>query len=385
MPTPIVCPICEEFLGNSIEEIPEKCRVCDTRKNEILHELSLLEKKTALPGSPEAAPSNVGKSPAKETAASVLSNPQSQVIVEEEVSEKAVAEQSETVIEHSQPVVAKETAPQEDVIFNEQHPPVAVQGQSQDVIQSQSQDVIFEDKADASQTASSEDVIFDNAATAVSSTVTPLPVQVPTPEPVPSGPRKSGASQLETFAIGYKYCPNCGAGFAKDFPEERCCHCQAHPALQAEAKGFPPGHYLVLYNDKHKAISYFHIDRAGSVIIGRASERSSLNDIDLTLAWKHHYQQDNLSGEEFQKKMSFLQGISRKHALVRYIHNERKYVLFHLSENNFTVVKYPTGERRERSPRDRTRVDLAPDCFIMLGNQEKSILMRYKVISKLQS
>lgn len=331
----ILCPICDEELGFTLEEIPEKCPICDTRRYEILQELGAAGK--------ESGAQAVVPAPDAESREYV----QGQVVVEDVTIRHEAADDA----------AAGASAYEEGVVFSDQ-----------------SEDVVFNEGAGdnpqelPSDVALDEDVVFDEGE-----------VQPPTGLP---GPRyqKSGASNLEHFPVGFKYCPSCGEGYSLESEQGNCRYCDGHPPLKLEEKGFAPGHYLVLYSDRKNAISYFRLDHAGSVIIGRSSERQSPNDIDVTLAWKNYYQRFCENPDEFKEKMRLLRGISRKHVLVRYVPAEKRYVMFHLSDNNFTVVQLPTGEKRTKPPRNRTRVDLVPGALVSMGNQQDFIVFRYKVV-----
>jgi hypothetical protein len=207
-----------------------------------------------------------------------------------------------------------------------------------------------------------------------------VPPTTPSHPPQFGGMGKSGASTLEILPIGFKYCSLCTQTYPKDY-EKDVCHCSSESRLEIIEQGFLPGHYLILYNDKKKAISYFRLETEGSIFIGRSNERGSSRDIDVSVAWKHHYQQHASDPEEFKQKMGLLKGISRKHALIRFSKEEQKYVLFHLSDKNYTTIQIPHGEKRVRAPKNRSKIELQPDTIISLGNQQEFILMRYKVLS----
>jgi len=213
----------------------------------------------------------------------------------------------------------------------------------------------------------------------------PEPVQQEEPEPVqqapvhdPNKPSKSGASDLEWLPFGYKYCPSCNAVYDKAVKETQCTKCAEHPVLTVVDKGFPPGDYLVLYNHERKAIAYFRLTREGSIFIGRSSERGSSSDIDLSLAWKHYYQRHYEGEEIFKERMRLLKGISRKHALVRYSKEDGHFLLFHLSDNNYTAIQLPDGEKRIRAPKNRKKVELQGNTILSLGNHKDFIILRFK-------
>lgn len=336
----ILCPVCDEELGFSLEEIPEKCPICDTRKYEILQDLQ--ESKAEGSSGPRIPPlATQMKSP------TIGNEVQSEVVVEDvTVRHEAGPEETETR--------------DEGVIFSAQS----------------TEDVIFDDASQTKEDFSTsgeitiEEDVFEAPEAGTASVVET------SPEPKY---RKSGASKLETFPNGFKYCPACGEGYSLNFGGE-CRYCEEKPPLKERQEGFAPGHYLILYNAEKRAIAYFRVDRTGSVIIGRSSERNSPNDIDITLAWKAYCQKSCKDSEEFKSKMNLIRGISRKHALIRYAQAEKKYVLFHLSDKNFTVVQTTTGEKRTRPPGNRTQLDLLPGCVISMGNQHEFIVFRYKVI-----
>ena len=188
----------------------------------------------------------------------------------------------------------------ENISLEEELPPV--EDRDADIVFSNSQDgssdVVFHDPA-------AEDVVFDD---------------VIFEEKASAGPRKpqkTGASALEI--------------------------------LPDKEKGFPSGNYLVLFNAEKKAIAYFKIDQAGSIIIGRSSERGSPNDIDLTMAWKQAYKDRRDNSQAFQDKMKMVKGISRKHALIRYDKNKKCYVFFHLSDKKLYDCKNSTGGKERAS------------------------------------
>lgn len=161
---------------------------------------------------------------------------------------------------------------------------------------------------------------------------------------------------------------------------KNCSSCFKGPLTKVE-KGFPPGHYLVLYNHEKKAISYFCLEPEGSIFIGRSSERGSSKDIDLSVAWKNYYYKQQQSSDEFKDRMTLLKGISRKHAIVRYSKEDQKYVLFHLSDKNYTLIQTANGEKRVRAPKNRNKIELQPGTLISLGNQKEFIILRYKIIT----
>ena len=79
--------------------------------------------------------------------------------------------------------------------------------------------------------------------------------------------------------------------------------------------------------------------------------------------------------------MRLLKGISRKHALIRYLKDEKLYVMFHLSDKNYTLVQAPGEKKKIRAPKNRNRIDLHPGMVITMGNQHDFIILRFKVIS----
>jgi Zn finger protein HypA/HybF involved in hydrogenase expression len=376
MSSKIICPICDEELGNSVAEIPDKCPICDTRKYEIVQELKEQGefKEAANEGEVKTStPTVSAHEPQKETAQPVVEQSQKQVIVEEEFPE------NEGVIFNDMPSATEDRAGETEAmpsLYSDSSPVLKSEEQNSDVIfgegQQDAHSVVFEG---GSETA---------PATVETQAAPPVTLQSEevTPPARKSGKyRKSGASDLETFPLGFKYCPACQHSYSKNFAERACPACPQHPSLQVHDSGFPPGNYLVLYNDARKAISYFCLDNAGSVIIGRSSERNSPNDIDLAAVWKNYYEKNCPNPDEIKEKMRLLKGVSSKHALVRYVATDKKYVLFHLTDKNFTVVQLPDGEKRERSAQNKTRVELVPNALIMLGDQQNFIILRYKVIT----
>lgn len=384
MSSKIICPICDEELGNSVAEIPEKCPICDTRKYEILQELKEQGefKEATETTAPKITAPVVTRSEADKTGEKNTSKtPPKQVIVEEEIPE-------------NEGVIFNDLASGADAtVVSESEPAPALHSDSTPVIKSEeTSDVVFGEEPQA------VDVVFDNEkndATAAGQEASPANTSPDTrpdsaEKPMAAKPavnekyRKSGASDLETFPVGFKYCPTCQQIHARTMAQDNCPACSQHSALQVHEQGFPPGNYLVLYNDKRKAISYFRLDNAGSVIIGRSSERNSANDIDLTAVWKNYYEKNCPNPEELKEKMRLLKGVSSKHALVRYVTSEKKYVLFHLTDKNFTVVQLPNGEKRERSAQNKTRVELLPNSLITLGDQQNFIVLRFKTVSLAQ-
>ena len=366
----IICPICDEELGSSVEAMPEKCPICDTRKYEILQELKEQnELKNAQEKATVVVPENpVASNPVVAQAASA----QRQVIVEEEIPA------AEGIIFEDHAPAATDTAA---IVRAELPVSQAAPAEMTPVVKSREDDVVFSEP-------SGTDVVFDEQTAASKPESAPQAIAIAQPAPVPmtkKNPlgkyRRTGASTLETFPIGCKFCPACGEGFAKDFEPEKCPYCPQHAVLQSRADGFPPGHYLVLYNHNRKAIGYFRLDHAGSVIIGRSSERNSPHDIDLTSAWHAYYEKNSQGEDDFKDKMRLLKGISSKHALIRYLQAEKKYGLFHLSDKNFTVITLPSGEKRERSANNRTLVEMVPNSLVAMGDQQNFIILRYKVLT----
>lgn len=348
----IVCPLCDEPLCDSIDQIPDKCPVCDTRRYEILQEIRQddQESESYPPGAKMGAvavPSHSEESEAQTTG----HTPQSQVVVVEESAEDVSGREDQSGLE-------------EEVIFSENGKAAA--------------SVAGRERANSRKELESEDVIFDSPAEAAEEVSARAEERGVAPaRPSGSLPARSGASSLEIFPVGFKYCPSCGKDFPRDLPETNCAECGI--PLDSKEKGLPPGHYLVLYNTSNKGIAYFRLDGAGSIIIGRSSERHSPKDIDLTMAWKHYYRKHAEGAADLKQKMRMLKGISRKHVLIRYLPTESKYILFHLSEKNFTVVQM-AGEKRVRPPQNRTRVDLTPGAIISIGSRQEFIVMRYQMI-----
>ena len=346
----IICPVCDEELGKCIEEVPEKCPICDTRKHEILQELrgdSSGDKTTFMV---ENATSEVLSLAEAEQRARLEEEIGGQAIVEEEIAndrEEVIISEEFTSLS-PKPLLQKQVASSPRSLPDELEDPLT-----------------------------SEDVVF-------SETPAATPVQPPDQAPiVPSQPKplkmaKSGASTLEMLPVGYKHCPHCGEVFARDYPDS-ICSC-ASGALETVDEGFAPGHYLILYNDQKKAIAYFRLEPQGSIFLGRYNERGSPKDIDLTTAWKHYYEKHSLDQSEFKQKMRLIKGVSRKHALVRYSEEDEKYVLFHLSDKNYTLLRTPGGEKRIRPPKNRNKAELEPNMLISLGNQREFIVLRYKTL-----
>ncbi|BBM88086.1 FHA domain-containing protein [Candidatus Uabimicrobium amorphum] len=357
----IFCHICDEELADNVEQLPEKCPICDTRKYEIIQEIKILEE-TQEPGAQTQTPQIevIASAPLMAKQPEVTSEPR----VVEQVSEPQVIE-SPRVVESTQ--VDEPTVEENDSIekqsnvtqveaFRSNMPAVVVEEQDpiSDIMcyDDESDDqIIFKENISIEENPAKNDVIFDETDVVFDDTPdvvfedeTPKTQE---PKEAPRVPQKTGASSLEV--------------------------------LPDRDIGFPKGSYLVLYNAEKKAIAYFKIDGAGSIIIGRSSERGSPNDIDLTMAWKHAYKH-KLEAGAFQEKMKMVKGISRKHALIRYDKNKKSYVFFHLSEKNYTIVKTPQGEKRERPPKNRNPVHLEPGSLISMGNHKNYIIMRFKEI-----
>ena len=342
----IICPICDEELGNGIDQVPEKCPICDTRKHEILQELC-------------------GDSSGDKTTF-IVENATSEVLSPAEAEQRAAIEAgiiAGAIVEEE--IVADGDSPREELAS----PPSDLTWEPTAVSQ------LAEEEADAA--SATEDVVFSETPTLASeSALAPGTESSSGSNPVKMA--KSGASSLEMLPVGYKHCSHCGKVFARDYPDN-ICPCAAG-ALETVDTGFAPGHYLVLYNDQKKAIAYFRLEAQGSIFLGRSSERGSPKDIDLTIAWKHYYQRHSGDQSDFKEKMHLIKGVSRKHALVRYSQEDQKYVLFHLSDKNYTVLRTPKGEKRTRPPKNRNKAELESGMLISLGNQREFIVLRYKIL-----
>lgn len=327
----IFCHICDEELADTIENLPDKCPICDTRKYEIIQEIKMLEEDDGVDSWPEPSVElekiteeitpltvEIVESTAKNNSTVIVEeqDPISDIIYnDDENADKVVFKENNTEEVH----VVVDDVPKE-IIFND--PPSDIE---QDVVfESSNDDVIFNND--------SSEVIFEKVANSAAGS------QV--------GPQKTGASALEVI------------------PDKET--------------GFAAGSYLILYNAEKKAIAYFKIDNVGSIIIGRSSDRGSPNDIDLTMAWKQAYKDTN--SETLQSKMRMVKGISRKHALVRYDEAKNGYVFFHLSDKNYTTISTVTGEKRERAPKNRNPILLEPGSLISMGNHKNYIIMRFKEI-----
>lgn len=403
----IICPICDEELGNCIEDVPDKCPICDTRKHEILLELKSKES-----GRLSFTESTSIPKPAAST--SPLTSP----IVETETEQALIEEAADEVIFTDVPVrpasvllgddppgledpLVVETQPSptasvSEVMFpkrtNDSFAPEEIKQEpttttppttpppSVETASAQLK-MTIESASVAPQTVNKSGVPKilptgedeDTSESPESSSVAFLPQK----RAVSQGPAKSGASSLEMLP-GYRLCSKCGTAFAKDYNQP--CSC-GNTTLTIVEKGFAPGHYLVLYNSQRKAIAYFRLVKEGSIFIGRSSERGSDRDIDLSIAWKHFYYRHATAEEDFKEQMRLLKGISRKHALIRYDKELQKFVLFHLSDKNYTVAEMPNGEKRPRAPNNRNRIELQSDTIISMGNQKDYIILRYKEIA----
>ncbi len=478
----IVCPICDEELGNCIDDVPEKCPICDTRKHEIIMELKSKEPPAfEMKPSSTADVSNISASIAKE-----FSTQEEEIISTKATNRDNKKEffpslsQDEENIKpksssktFSSPIIEEENEPtptknfeeaSEEIIFTDV-PPVSEKkpwsleevSTENDEIQHISESPIvtenfnigvntFEPKPDIQDIETSfEDlntpqyippsegnsIISPLSKSRLEKSELPLQSQfkpesakniaksLPTAAPKLSPadaiarqlakkaveedeagessdgnstapvfpakrilsniPSKSGASCLEALP-GYKYCSKCKNIYNKDCVIPCTC---GNSKLEIVEKGFAPGDYLILYNSVRKAIAYFLLEKQGSIFIGRSSERGSDRDIDLSIAWKHYYYRNATSEEDFKEQMRLLKGISRKHALVRFDKDSGKYILFHLSDKNYTVAELPTGEKRVRAPQNRNRIDLESNTIISMGNQKDFIILRYKKISEL--
>lgn len=360
----IFCHICDEELADNVEQLPEKCPICDTRKYEIIQEIKSLEE-TQEPGAQTQVPQIevIASAPIVKQQIEVTSEPRVVEQVKPQVIETPQVIESPQVVASTQVVEAHDNDSEDESnvtqveAFRNNMPAVVVEEQDpiSDIMcyddESDDQIIFKENISSVDENLAKKDVVFNE--TDVVFDDTPDVVfddDIPTgkkPQQSPRVPQKTGASSLEVL-------PD------KDI-------------------GFPKGSYLVLYNAEKKAIAYFKIDGAGSIIIGRSSERGSPNDIDLTMAWKHAYKH-KLDASEFQEKMKMVKGISRKHALIRYDKDKKSYVFFHLSEKNYTIVKTRQGEKRERAPKNRNPVYLEPGSLISMGNHKNYIIMRFKEI-----
>ncbi|HRU51765.1 MAG TPA: FHA domain-containing protein [Planctomycetota bacterium] len=403
----IICPICDEELGNSLDEVPEKCPICDTRRHEILQEIQEQEApanammpQLMLDGNLESISSNFSFQPTleeterapepnfgfqpieeKKTIADEWDNFDPNQNIEPGLSSEWQSFSADTPLLETKSTF-EEDDEEERIHIRE---PKIVEEVPLTQIETQIATEHALDLEPNQDFFPKDQVIFKEATLTVEKVEEQKPVIVETPtkpisQPIdPSRPTKSGASALECLPFGYKYCPICNEIFEKTDPNIVCT--QKH-ALEVVDKGFPPSDYLILYNNERKAITYFRLDRAGSIFLGRSSERGSARDIDLSLAWKHYYQRHCTDEETFKDRMRLLKGISRKHALVRYSQEDQKYLLFHLSDNNYTTVQFPDGEKRIRTPKNRKKIELQPDTTLSLGNQKDFIILKYKVISK---
>lgn len=406
----IVCPICDEELGNKPEDVPEKCPICDTRKHEILQEIR--DKQEEKNGQ-KVTTFMVADAPSEVLSAAAIAEKYAQVVVEEENIGKAEEKEESVFIPSSEEeekgdLVLQnllQKADKEDNVFAES-----------DSMQDASEEFALEDSEETSlkfarekneailqgfaptreAKKSEEDVAFERPNEAIQEVeeMTPplrvaedasllapkavAPVEKKEKEGPPQ-PYKSGSSSLETLPAGFQYCPSCKAIYPKASPRRVCEECTQTPLKMVE-KGFPPGHYLVLYNHDKKAISYFQLEAHGSIFIGRSSERGSSKDIDLSIAWKNYYQKNATNPDDFKDKMTLLKGISRKHAIIRFSPEDKTYILFHLSEKNYTLIQSPNGTKRIREPKNRNKIELQPGSLISLGNQKEFIILRYKII-----
>lgn len=441
----ILCPICDEELGNCIDDVPDKCPICDTRKHEILLELKAKESgrlsfmessiptknstntNTTIPNPVIETESGQGvvNEPADEVIfADVPVRPAAELLGDEDalqfiseapiITENIVTENPVTSNENQSPANSTEPAPTEpaptDVSINtmpltttQEKESATVQDSQKSVSEPQNNlaNVNAENSVPnpslSSNMSSSKQILPLNRSEESTSlankknlVVTPIEDEeasenaegssmmfIPQKKPTTQGPCKSGASCLEMLP-GYRLCPKCGSAFAKDYTQP--CSC-GNTTLNIIEKQFAPGHYLILYNHQRKAIAYFRLSLEGSIFIGRSSERGSDRDIDLSIAWKHFYYRHTTNEAEFKEQMRLLKGISRKHALIRYDKESQKFVLFHLSDKNYTVAEMPSGEKRPRSPNNRNRIELQSNTLISIGNQKDYIVLRYKEIT----
>lgn len=410
MAAKIICPICDEELGNCVDDVPEKCPICDTRKHEILQEMR--DKQEEEKGQKvttfmvEDSPSEVlSASHEKEVKQEKTTSfpkgiveevsifPQANTkktsshTIEKQLTLNKASEINDVTFSEAQEV-------QEDVVFSEK------QEVQEDVVFSEKQEVqenIFSEPKKQShqeESISEAKVIqenFDSQETEDREEDEGLPVVIQaqasvenkkedSKKPKESKPYRSGASSLEKLPVGFQYCSSCNSVYEKNDAQKSCSFCSHSPLTKVE-KGFPPGHYIILYNHEKKAISYFCLEPEGSIFIGRSSERGSQKDIDLSIAWKNYYYKQQASSEEFKEQMTLLKGISRKHALIRYSKEDQKYILFHLSDKNYTLIQTPNGEKRVRAPKNRNKIELQPGTWISLGNQKEFIILRYKIIT----
>ena len=406
----IVCPICDEELGDSIENLPDKCPICDTRKYEIIEEIKdqvnpentpmmLGNKKSEVVEKPILKKTKKEPEEKFEEIISASAKDRDENLQEEIISvstEKAIQPEREN-IEIDEEFIPIEKITKETIIA-----PMTSVGDEEviieNIISEDSKDESFididkgalfdESSEDIVFSPMDEEIVFDVTETAESSQdssekisfmETPQKVEETsfheTPQeaektieeandvifeeasatektpPLQQGPTKSGASSLEVI-----------------------------PEKNEKGKwNVPAGDYLILYNDQKKIISYFRLNDAGSVIVGRSSERNSMSDIDLTSAWKHYYR-PLYTGNEFKEKMSLVKGISRKHALIRYNKQEKQYILFHLSKKNHTTVQMPDGKKWQRAPHNRTPIPLVHKSTIVMGNHKQYILLRFKQV-----
>ncbi len=372
----IICPICDEELGSCIDDVPEKCPICDTRKHEILLELKSKED-AQQPQFNASAPQ-----PAPE--------PERSPVIEEEHQPEPVAEESNdevvftdlptslpeshsipkgpTIVPVQEPKEESQEAEEDIIIFAKEPEPVRSEPSAipeQISLLNEAAPVELRSSEPAKPEADDEE----------STESSPSPISLPKAKTPAQQPSKSGASSLETLPFGFRYCTQCRSVYPKEYQE--ACICK-NTKLEIAEKGFPPGHYLILYNSQRKAIAYFRLTLEGSIFIGRSSERGSDRDIDLSVAWKHYYYRNAKSEEEFKDQMRLLKGISRKHALIRFDQDTQQFILFHLSDKNYTVAQLPNGEKRIRPPQNRNRIDLVNETLVSMGNQKDFIVMRYK-------
>ncbi|WP_372371398.1 FHA domain-containing protein [Candidatus Uabimicrobium sp. HlEnr_7] len=347
----IFCHICDEELADTVDNLPDKCPICDTRKYEIIQEIKSLEETEET--------NNQIQTPQIEIITTIAENPiteleitsEPQVVDSQIISDPQIVEPSETndnkkeshvtqveAFSNNMPaVVVEEQDPISDIVCYDDESDDGIIFKENISLIDVKENVVFDDDV-------ASDVVFDDTPDVVFDDPALEKEKLPSK---PSIPQKTGASSLEV--------------------------------LPDKETGFPKGCYLILYNAEKKAIAYFKIDEVGSIIIGRSSERGSQNDIDLTMAWKYAYK-DKAGSNAFQDKMKMVKGISRKHALVRYDKSKKSYVFFHLSDKNYTIVKTQQGEKRERAPKNRNPIYLEPGSLISMGNHKNYIIMRFKEV-----
>ena len=333
----IICPICDEELGNSIDEIPEKCPICDTRKHEITQEIEAREQDIAgIKNDPQLIIDGSKSTIISVDSETELITADPIISPEIEADDIGIAQDDELQLDNVEiktdievkadfdsQIKEEDTYIDQDHTDSENFEPqfeVGIELEAAPEIEEEDIDVEFDSdtKIDSEadvQTSQQVDSIEQKSSV---NEVQPDPATMETkeesqePEPVQEKNKfsKSGASKLEQLPDGFRYCPNCEKLYTKQSNKIYCDDC-SQIELKIVNKGLIPGHYLILYSCEKKPIAFFRLETDTSIYIGRANERGSLRDIDISLAWKNYYKK-NASEKDLKEKMKSLKGVIKK-------------------------------------------------------------------------